>query len=50
MKMSAIQEVYEEFRHLDLILGDMAYCNEGGHGIYIASKLWVAIKKDLEKT
>jgi len=47
--MSAIEEIYEELKHLDPIIGDIAYCNEGDHGIYIASKLWLAIKKDLGK-
>ena len=45
--MSAVEEVYEELKHLDIVLGDPVWCS-GSHGFYISHKLWAAIKKDLK--
>ena len=49
--MTPIEEVYQKFKHLDKVLSDIEWCNEGdGAAIYsIAGEMYRAIKHELKE-
>jgi hypothetical protein len=50
MVTDAITEVYEKFKHLDVCLSDIEWCNAGGAAIYgIAGEMWRASKEEVER-
>lgn len=43
-----LQEIYDKYKHLDILLSSKEACS-GGASIYaIASDMWIAIKEEVE--